>query len=95
MSNSMDNNKFDILYQKIPKDPEVWMLEDVQKWLEHIGMDKYFANFEEMGVDGYLILDLTEDDIEVELKIKTKLHRRKIIKAINVLKKYREYMKNL
>ena len=30
-------------------------------------MERYFENFEEMGVDGYLILDLSEEDIEEEL----------------------------
>ena len=46
-----------------------------------------------MGVDGYLILDLTEEDIEEELDIKTKLHRRKILKGIEVLKGYATYLK--
>lgn len=51
-------------------------------WLKLIGMEKYAENFNEMGVDGYLILDLEEEDIEEELQIKTKLHRKKFIKAI-------------
>lgn len=38
-----------------------------------------------MRIDGLLILELEEDDIEKELKINIKLHRRKIIKAIKLL----------
>lgn len=56
-------------------------------------MEKYASNFQEMGVDGYLILDLEENDIEEELQIKTKLHRRKIMKAIEVLREYTKFLK--
>lgn len=59
-----------------------------------IGMEKYSSNFEEMGVDGYLILDLEENDIEEELQIKVKLHRWKIMKAIEVLREYTNYLKD-
>lgn len=57
-------NKFASLLEKVPKFPEIWTQEEIKIWLEMIGMEKYGQNFEEMGVDGYLILDLEEDDIE-------------------------------
>ena len=46
-----------------------------------------------MGIDGYLILDLTEKDIEEELNVKTKLHLKKIIKAIKILNEYSVYLR--
>lgn len=60
MTNSIEINKFATLYEKIPKFPEVWTSDDITVWLDLIGMEKYAKNFEEMGVDGYLILDLEE-----------------------------------
>lgn len=41
-----------------------------------------------MKIDGLLILELSESDLESELKIIKKLHRKKIIKAISLLKEY-------
>lgn len=46
-----------------------------------------------MGVDGYLILELDEEEVEQELQITTKLHRKKIMKAIDLLKEYTVYLK--
>lgn len=48
-----------------------------------------------MGIDGYLILELEDDDIRNELKIKNNLHVKKILKAIVKLKKYSEYFKQV
>ncbi len=44
-----------------------------------------------MKIDGYLILELEQEDIKDELKINKKLHIKKFVKAIEVLKKYAEY----
>lgn len=43
-----------------------------------------------MKVDGLIILDLSEEELLTELDIKTKLHRKKFIKAIGLLKEYHE-----
>lgn len=34
-------NKFANLYEKIPRYPEIWSPEDVNTWLQIIGMEKY------------------------------------------------------
>ena len=93
MTTPLKINKFASLYEKIPKYPEVWTNEDIITWLGIIGMDKYAQNFLDMGVDGYLILDLEEQDIVEELQISVKLHRKKIMKAIEVLREYTTYLK--
>ncbi len=89
----MKVSKFDALFEKIPKDPEVWTEDDVLVWLKLIGMEKYAENFSEMKVDGLLILELQEDELLQELHIEIKLHRKKIIKAIELLKEYHDYFK--
>lgn len=89
----MKVSKFDALFEKIPKDPEVWTEDDVLVWLKLIGMEKYAENFSEMKVDGLLILELQEDELLQELHIEIKLHRKKIMKAIELLKEYHDYFK--
>ena len=64
-------------------------------WLGIIGMENYTANFAEMSVDGLLILELTEEDLEKEIQIPVKLHRKKIIKAIDLLRQYDGYLREL
>jgi hypothetical protein len=86
------NEKFEVLETSIPKTPQTWTGEDVQKWLKILQMERYTDQFrkfkfpdnpkEEMAIDGLLILDLTEEDLSEELNISTKLHRRKILKGI-------------
>lgn len=36
-----------------------------------------------MAVDGYVILDLTHEDLETDLGVKINLHRKKIINGNN------------
>ena len=90
MSKNNKISKFSNLYENIPKSPELWDEKDVLKWLEMIGMDKYAESFSENKVDGLTILELNEDDIEQELQIKAKLHKKKVLKAIEMLKEYQE-----
>ena len=92
MIRSIKDTTFEELLQKIPKYPANWKSEDVAVWLTHIGMQRYAKNFEEMSVDGFLILELTEEDLKTELNIEKKLHRKKIEKAIQQLHRYNEFL---
>lgn len=94
MNNELFGEKFSTLYETIPKYPEIWNTDDINKWLEIIGMEKYSQNFIDMKVDGYLILDLEESDIEEELQIPVRLHRKKIMKGIQLLKEYTTYLRH-
>lgn len=87
--------KFDSLLNSVPKYPEVWNFDDVSTWLNLIGMNNYTNNFQTMSIDGLLILELTEEDLENELQIPIKLHRKKIVKAIELLRQYDEYLRQL
>lgn len=86
--------KFASLYDKIPKDPEAWTMEDVQTWLKLIDLEEYALNFSQMKIDGLIILDLEENELEEELKITVKLHKKKMTKAIEVLKEYHKLYKD-
>ena len=81
LNSSFRNHKFQFLLEKLPKDPEAWTKLDVVEWLQIIKMDQYAPHFQELGVDGWLILDLDEDDLKNDLQISIKLHRKKILKG--------------
>lgn len=82
------------LSEQIPKEPEAWTCEDVSKWLCLIEMDQYVSNFREMSIDGWLIFEIEEDDLVNDLRISKKLHRKKIMKGIEILKDYKIYLNN-
>lgn len=70
-------------------------MEDVETWLTEINMQQYKDQFREMAVDGLLILELTEEDLKEEMNVNVNLHRRKLMKAIEVLKDYSLYQQGL
>lgn len=84
-------NKFLKLSEQIPKEPEAWTCGDVSKWLCLIEMDQYVPNFREMSIDGWLIFEIEEEDLVNDLRISKKLHRKKIMKGIEILKEYKLY----
>lgn len=87
-------DRFLKLAEQIPKEPEAWTCEEVSDWLRLIEMDQYVDNFKQMSIDGWLIFEIEEDDLINDLQIKTKLHRKKIMKGIEILKEYKRYIKN-
>jgi hypothetical protein len=87
-------NKFMKLSETIPREPEAWTCEDVSKWLKLIEMNQYVQNFKEMSIDGWLIFEIEEEDLVNDLKVSKKLHRKKIMKGIQILKDYKVYIRN-
>ena len=87
-------DKFVKLSEKIPKEPESWTCEDVSEWLRLIEMQQYVETFRKMSIDGWLIFEIEEDDLISDLQIKAKLHRKKIMKGIQMLKEYKTYIRN-
>ena len=87
-------DKFVKLSEQIPKEPEAWTCDEVSEWLRLIEMDQYVENFKAMSIDGWLIFEIEEDDLVNDLKVNTKLHRKKIMKGINILKEYKAYIRN-
>ena len=45
-----------------------------------------------MEVDGLIILEIDENDLEQDLKIVKKLHRKKILKGVQILIEFQEYL---
>ena len=86
MASIGNNHRLIELKSRLQNPPQFWNGEDVVEWLRYIGLEQYAPNFSQLKIDGYLILDLTEDDLEGELQVSVKLHRKKIMKAIQELK---------
>ena len=87
-------NKFAKLSEQIPREPEAWTCEDVSEWLKLMEMSQYVSNFRNMSIDGWIIFDIEEDDLINDLKISKKLHRKKIMKGIQILRDYKLYIRN-
>jgi hypothetical protein len=87
-------DRFVKLSEQIPKEPEAWTCDEVSEWLRLIEMDQYVENFKAMSIDGWLIFEIEEDDLINDLKVSAKLHRKKIMKGIQILKEYKSYIQN-
>ena len=77
------------------KDPLVkksvlsWSTQDVVKWLGSLGdwAQEYDERFQAAGIDGNLLLSLSEYDLEIPpLSIAVSYHRRALIKELETLK---------
>ena len=66
----------------LPTQISAWKTKHVSKWLHGLGLGQYISVFEANSVHGPLLLTLEEEDLEVELEMNSKLHRRKLILEI-------------
>ena len=58
-------------------------MDSVAQWLEQLGLGQYASIFAENDIDGEVLPDLTESDLE---KLGVTLgHRKKVLKAIAAL----------
>ena len=61
-----------------------WSTEDVAEYLAHLGFHEHVHAFMENGVDGQMLLTLSENDIVGELGL-TRLQSRKVLQRLNVM----------
>ena len=67
-------------------DPELWSFSDVSNWLSKIQMKEYKDIFKESKIDGTMLLILSEDDLLNGLNIENMMHRKRLIRALALLK---------
>ena len=60
-------------------------MQNVRQWLEHLGLIQYADAFERNALELDQLCDLVEDDLE-KLEIHAMGHRKKLLKAIDVLR---------
>ena len=68
-------------------DAHQWTVRDVVAWVEEdLELPNLGANFARNAIDGALLLQLSERDLEDMLGIKLPMHRRTLLMAINRLR---------
>ena len=70
------------------KAPALWTVAEVGEWLQSIDLSQYRRNFESLKIDGSLLFEITDQDLDMDLSVKIRLHRVKLLEAIKKLKHY-------
>ncbi|XP_048836798.1 NAD(+) hydrolase SARM1 [Brienomyrus brachyistius] len=68
-----------------------WKSGEVQKWLKQIGFSAYCERFQELQVDGDLLLNITDHDLCHDLGMSQCLARKRFVRELRVLKTYADY----
>ena len=63
-----------------------WNVGHVAEWLHCEGLFQYIEAFTRNGVDGEILLSLTEDELRNDLKVRQIATRRKLWKSIGALR---------
>ncbi|ETV70099.1 hypothetical protein, variant [Aphanomyces astaci] len=64
-----------------------WSVRDVGRWLDTLSLGQYKQAFSDGTVDGSLLYDLNDHDLRFSLGIEYDLHRKKILQAVERLKR--------
>ena len=73
----------DILKLDRQKRVSTWNIPDVQAWLASLKMQAHCAlSFEENEIDGYLLLSMSETDMESHLNVDSRVARRKLVQQV-------------
>ncbi|KAM3129019.1 hypothetical protein pb186bvf_018863 [Paramecium bursaria] len=84
---------YDSLYKILPKDPRKWQVQDVVVWLKFIGLEKFEERFVNLSIDGSVLFDINQEDIENELQIGKGLTQKKLNNWLQVgLNEYSKYL---
>ncbi|XP_055631025.1 NAD(+) hydrolase sarm1 isoform X2 [Toxorhynchites rutilus septentrionalis] len=75
------------LSQQVP----LWSTEDVREWVKQIGFVEYEHNFFDSKVDGDLLLQLTEDNLLVDIGMGNGIRRKRFERELQNLKKMADY----
>ncbi|XP_051520986.1 NAD(+) hydrolase SARM1 [Myxocyprinus asiaticus] len=68
-----------------------WKSGEVQTWLQQIGFSAFSDQFQELQVDGDLLLTITEQDLIHDLGMNSGLTRKRFLRDLRVLKTYANY----
>ncbi|CAB1348904.1 unnamed protein product [Coregonus sp. 'balchen'] len=68
-----------------------WKGGEVQRWLQVIGFSAYTERFQELQVDGDLLLNITDQELSTDLGMTAGLTRKRFLRDLRVLKTYANY----
>uniref|UniRef100_A0A0K8SPA2 ADP-ribosyl cyclase/cyclic ADP-ribose hydrolase n=2 Tax=Lygus hesperus TaxID=30085 RepID=A0A0K8SPA2_LYGHE len=75
------------LSQQVP----LWSTEDVSEWVKQINFVEYADNFKESRVDGDLLLQLTEENLNKDIGINNGIKIKRFMRELQNLKKITDY----
>lgn len=75
------------LSQQVP----LWTVEDVREWVKQIGFSDYEKQFYESRVDGDLLLQLTEENLNEDIGVTNGIRRKRFMRELQGLKKMADY----
>lgn len=81
---------FSSLSQHFTTPPTYWTHKEISTWLELLNMKEYQNEFEINKVDGLIIFDLDDKEIEEILCIKNSIHRKRLRNGINILRQFQD-----
>jgi chromosome segregation ATPase len=67
-------------------DPVAWKVRDVAAWLATVGLGEYASEFTSSSVDGDMLFELTEEDLEGTLAMGDGAQRRRLLDSIEGLR---------
>lgn len=70
----------------VSRPPGVWQVSDVLDWLRSLDLSQYVGQFESLGIDGALLLQITDEDLAHDLGVTVRLHRVKLLSHIELLR---------
>ncbi|XP_061775173.1 NAD(+) hydrolase SARM1 [Nerophis ophidion] len=68
-----------------------WKTCEVHTWLQQVGFSAFTDRFQELQVDGDLLLNITEQDLITDLGMTAGLSRKRFLRDLRVLKTYANY----
>ncbi|TSN57791.1 Sterile alpha and TIR motif-containing protein 1 [Bagarius yarrelli] len=68
-----------------------WKTVEVQTWLQQIGFSAFSNRFQELQVDGDLLLNITEENLVNDLAMTSGITRKRFMRDLRVLKTYANY----
>lgn len=75
----------------LPSNVLDWSVMEVSHWVEKVAeLPEHKISFSTGGVDGAMLLQLQEDDLQVMIGVSHSLHRRRLMKAISKLRDKQE-----
>ncbi|KAG7470576.1 hypothetical protein MATL_G00115340 [Megalops atlanticus] len=80
----------DVPRRILPSVPN-WKSGEVQTWLQQVGFSTFSQRFQELQVDGDLLLSITDLDLRTDLGMSAALIRKRFLRDLRVLKTYANY----
>jgi len=82
-----DKNTDSVQSSQVP----LWSVEDVVAWVNKAGFQEYASAFHDCGVDGDMLLQLTDQEIKDDIGISNGILRKRFIRELKDLKKNADY----